>query len=145
MSWLRSAVSKAVEVGGNNNLTRTVKSYAENVTHAVAEGAKILQDRMVKFPPFRLFIRLFDLFQALWFWGALNFQSLGGFQLEFVIWLKLGLCIWCFCAAFPVWLVGSYWCMVLEAVHVADVYADGSLGDPWFSGIEFHGLDSPVS
>eukprot|EP00268_Persea_americana_P054911 TRINITY_DN6340_c0_g1_i1.p1 TRINITY_DN6340_c0_g1~~TRINITY_DN6340_c0_g1_i1.p1 ORF type:complete len:673 (+),score=187.85 TRINITY_DN6340_c0_g1_i1:332-2350(+) len=46
MSWLRSAVSKAVEVGGNNNLTRTVKSYAENVTHAVAEGAKILQDRM---------------------------------------------------------------------------------------------------
>lgn len=52
MSWLRSAVSKAVEVGGNNNLTRTVKSYAENVTHAVAEGAKILQDRMVKFPPF---------------------------------------------------------------------------------------------
>lgn len=51
MSWLRSAVSKAVEVGGNSNLTRTVKSYAENVTHAVAEGAKILQDRMVIIPP----------------------------------------------------------------------------------------------
>lgn len=47
MSWLRSAVSKAVEVGGKNNLTRTVRNYADTVGHAVAEGAKILQDRMV--------------------------------------------------------------------------------------------------
>lgn len=42
-------MNKAVEVG-NNNLTRTVKNYADSVVqhagHAVAEGAKILQDRI---------------------------------------------------------------------------------------------------
>lgn len=51
MSWLRSAVNKAVEVGGKNNLTRTVRNYADTVVHhaghAVAEGAKIFQDRFV--------------------------------------------------------------------------------------------------
>ncbi|XP_044509082.1 uncharacterized protein LOC123227974 isoform X2 [Mangifera indica] len=50
MSWLRNAVSKAVEVGNKNNLTRTVRSYADSVVQqagqAVAEGAKILQDRI---------------------------------------------------------------------------------------------------
>nr|GMC96042.1 coiled-coil domain-containing protein 18-like [Ipomoea batatas] len=50
MSWFRSAVSKAVEVGNKNNLTRTVKNYADSVVqqagHAVVEGAKILQDRI---------------------------------------------------------------------------------------------------
>ncbi|XP_075513444.1 uncharacterized protein LOC142548800 isoform X1 [Primulina tabacum] len=50
MSWLRSAVNKAVEVGNKNNLTRTVRSYADSVVHhagqAVAEGAKLIQDRM---------------------------------------------------------------------------------------------------
>nr|DAD46116.1 TPA_asm: hypothetical protein HUJ06_004346 [Nelumbo nucifera] len=50
MSWLRSAVSKAVEVGGKNNLTRTVRSYADSVVQhtgqAVAKGAELLQDRM---------------------------------------------------------------------------------------------------
>ncbi|XP_015073805.1 coiled-coil domain-containing protein 18-like isoform X3 [Solanum pennellii] len=45
MSWLRSAMNKAVEVG-NSNLTRTVRNYADSVGHAVAEGAKILQDRI---------------------------------------------------------------------------------------------------
>ncbi|KAL3521011.1 hypothetical protein ACH5RR_019160 [Cinchona calisaya] len=51
MSWFRSAVSKAVEVGNKNNLTRTVKNYADTVVQhagqAVAEGAKIIQDRIV--------------------------------------------------------------------------------------------------
>lgn len=43
-------MNKAVEVGGKNNLTRTVKIYADTVVHhagqAVAGGAKIFQDRM---------------------------------------------------------------------------------------------------
>ncbi|KAI4302368.1 hypothetical protein MLD38_038121 [Melastoma candidum] len=50
MAWFRSAMSKAVEVGNKNNLTRAVRTYADSVVHhagqAVAEGAKIIQDRM---------------------------------------------------------------------------------------------------
>lgn len=57
-SWLRNAMNKAVEAGGKNNLTRTVRSYADTVVHhagqAMAEGAKILQDRMVCLPWFLL-------------------------------------------------------------------------------------------
>lgn len=54
MSWLRSAVHKAVEVGGTgkNNLTRTVRNYADSVVltagNAVSEGAKLIQDRIVR-------------------------------------------------------------------------------------------------
>lgn len=50
MSWFKSAVNRAVEVGGRNPLGRTVKSYAGTVVYhagqAVAGGAKILQDRI---------------------------------------------------------------------------------------------------
>ncbi|KAK8593329.1 hypothetical protein V6N13_043075 [Hibiscus sabdariffa] len=50
MSWLRNAVNKAVEAGNKNNLTRNIKNYADTVAHhagqAVAEGAKIVQDRI---------------------------------------------------------------------------------------------------
>lgn len=50
MSWFKSAVNKAVEVGGTNDLTRTVRNYADSVVQhagqAVAGGAKILQDRI---------------------------------------------------------------------------------------------------
>lgn len=60
MSWLRTAVSRAVEVGNKNNLTRTVKNYADSVVQhagqAVAEGAKLLQDRIVSFFSLSLFI-----------------------------------------------------------------------------------------
>ncbi|KAK4583496.1 hypothetical protein RGQ29_026290 [Quercus rubra] len=50
MSWIRTAVTKAVEAGGGNNLTRTVRNYADSVVYhagnAVSEGAKIIQDRI---------------------------------------------------------------------------------------------------
>ncbi|KAK6146957.1 hypothetical protein DH2020_017869 [Rehmannia glutinosa] len=50
MSWLRSAVNKAVEVGGNGNITRVVRSYADTVVNqagqAVVGGAKLFQDRI---------------------------------------------------------------------------------------------------
>lgn len=42
MSWIRTAVNKAVEAGGRN--TRTVRDYAG---YAVSEGAKIIHDRIV--------------------------------------------------------------------------------------------------
>ncbi|XP_026427010.1 centrosome-associated protein CEP250-like isoform X2 [Papaver somniferum] len=50
MSWLRTAVNKAVEVSGKNNLTRHVRDYADTVVQhagqAVAGGARIFQDRI---------------------------------------------------------------------------------------------------
>ncbi|XP_030926848.1 coiled-coil domain-containing protein 186 isoform X1 [Quercus lobata] len=50
MSWIRTAMTKAVEAGGGNNLTRTVRNYADSVVYhagnAVSEGAKIIQDRI---------------------------------------------------------------------------------------------------
>ena len=58
MSWLRTAVNKAVEVGNRKNITRTVKNYADSVVQqagqAVAEGAKLFQDRIVIFFFFNL-------------------------------------------------------------------------------------------
>lgn len=50
MSWIRTAVNKAVEAGGRNNLTRTVRNYADSVVshagYAVSESAKLIQDRI---------------------------------------------------------------------------------------------------
>jgi hypothetical protein len=48
-SWLRSAISKASEVGGvqSNVISRTVKIVAQHAGHAVAGGAKIVQERLV--------------------------------------------------------------------------------------------------
>ncbi|KAF5471708.1 hypothetical protein F2P56_008481 [Juglans regia] len=43
MSWIRTAVNKAVEAGGRNNFTRTVRNYAG---YAVSEGVKIIHDRI---------------------------------------------------------------------------------------------------
>ncbi|XP_049406531.1 uncharacterized protein LOC125870204 [Solanum stenotomum] len=51
MSWLRSAVSKAVEVGGagNRNISRNLRYYADSVvqqaSNAVSSGAKLFLDR----------------------------------------------------------------------------------------------------
>ncbi|KAM7468126.1 hypothetical protein LguiB_015688 [Lonicera macranthoides] len=42
MSWLRTAVNRAVEVGGSNPLTRTVRYAGQAV---VGSGAKLFQDR----------------------------------------------------------------------------------------------------
>ncbi|CAH9091763.1 unnamed protein product [Cuscuta europaea] len=49
MSWLRSAVSKAVEVGGNGNITRNLRSYAGSVVqhagYAGFDDSKKIHDR----------------------------------------------------------------------------------------------------
>ncbi|XP_010260008.1 PREDICTED: CAP-Gly domain-containing linker protein 1-like isoform X2 [Nelumbo nucifera] len=50
MSWFRSAVTKVMVARGKNNLSHTVRSYADSVVqqtgHAVAEGSKLPQDRI---------------------------------------------------------------------------------------------------
>ena len=72
MSWIRTAVTKAVEAGGGNNLTRTVRNYADSVVHhagnAVSEGAKIIQDRIVIFLIFLLLLLLLLLLSILLFY-----------------------------------------------------------------------------
>ncbi|KAL3642525.1 hypothetical protein CASFOL_013340 [Castilleja foliolosa] len=49
MSWFRSAVSRAIEAGGNGNVSRVDRSYADTVVNqagqAIVGGAKLLQDR----------------------------------------------------------------------------------------------------
>ena len=58
MSWIRTAVNKAVEAGGRNNLSRTVRDYAG---YAVSEGAKIIHDRIViHLPLLFLFLHCFS-------------------------------------------------------------------------------------
>jgi hypothetical protein len=47
MSWLKSAISRAAEVGAKtNNLTRTARTFADAVIQQAAGGAKIVQDRL---------------------------------------------------------------------------------------------------
>lgn len=46
MSWLRTAVNRAVEVGGSNPLSRTVRYAGQAV---VGSGAKLFQDRGVNY------------------------------------------------------------------------------------------------
>ncbi|XP_070038863.1 intracellular protein transport protein USO1 [Nicotiana tomentosiformis] len=46
MSWLKSAMSKAVEVGNNNNLTRTVKNYADSVVQQAGQAVAELHHRI---------------------------------------------------------------------------------------------------
>ncbi len=48
MSWLRSAISKAAEVGNKTNLSRTAKTFADAVLQQAAGSAKIVQDRLVR-------------------------------------------------------------------------------------------------
>jgi hypothetical protein len=49
MSWLKSAISRAAEVGAKtNNLTRTARTFADAVIQQAAGGAKIVQDRLVR-------------------------------------------------------------------------------------------------
>jgi len=66
MSWVRSAVNKAVE-GGQNNIRRAVRTYADTVvlhaSNAVAGGARIIQDRIVTTP----FLETFKLPLPFWF------------------------------------------------------------------------------
>ena len=79
MSWIRTAVTKAVEAGGGNNLTRTVRNYADSVVYhagnAVSEGAKIIQDRIVIFLIFLFLLLLLSilLFYYLFFIFRIKF------------------------------------------------------------------------
>ena len=75
MSWFRAAVIRAVEAGagGKDNITRTVRNYADTVVHhagnAVVEGAKIIQDRIVI--SFSLLHSILPVLNGFWFLASL--------------------------------------------------------------------------
>ncbi|TQE10603.1 hypothetical protein C1H46_003841 [Malus baccata] len=46
MSWPRLAVNKAVEFGNKNNVTCTVRNYADSVVQLIGQAAKWFQDRV---------------------------------------------------------------------------------------------------
>ncbi|KAL1367900.1 hypothetical protein HN51_022009 [Arachis hypogaea] len=51
MAWVRSAVNKAVEAGGQSSIRRSLRNYADSMklhaTTAVVGGARVFHDRMV--------------------------------------------------------------------------------------------------
>lgn len=49
MSWLWLAVNKAVEVGGQNSVSRAVRSYADTVVNTAVGGSKLFLDAAVLF------------------------------------------------------------------------------------------------
>ncbi|KAL4337257.1 hypothetical protein AHAS_Ahas12G0092100 [Arachis hypogaea] len=68
MAWVRSAVNKAVEAGGQSSIRRSLRNYADSMklhaTTAVVGGARVFHDRMVN-QKFRLQILGMELLENL--------------------------------------------------------------------------------